>query len=146
MDHPITFDTAEASPPRIADGRVRARFGEVVDPGFQAVPDVLLFHQADLGLTSEELNVLLNVTAHWYDPERMPFPRASSIARRMGSSERTVHRHLQSLINKGFIAKVKGQSSTGTPSYDLGPLLSKLRPFAQKRLAARSGPQASVAA
>jgi predicted transcriptional regulator len=102
---------------RIADGRVRARFGVVVDPGFQPLPDVLLFHQAELGLTSEELNVLLNVTAHWYEPERMPFPRATSIARRMGSSERTVLRHLQSLIVKGFLVKVKGRSATGTPLY-----------------------------
>lgn len=146
MDFALTPDMVAQELPRIADGRVRARFGVVADPGFQPVPDVLLFHQAELGLTSEELNVLLNVTAHWYEPERMPFPRATSIARRMGSSERSVHRHLQSLTAKGFIAKVKGQSATGTPSYDLGPLLAKLRPLAQKRLAARSGPQAPAAA
>ncbi len=144
----IAHDPApqELQPSRIADGRVRARFGVVADPGFQPLPDVLLFHQADLGMTSEELNVLLNVTAHWYEPSRMPFPRPTSIARRMGSSERTVLRHLQSLRAKGLIEKVKGHSATGTPSYDLAPLLEKLRPFAQKRLAARLGPQALGAA
>jgi hypothetical protein len=29
------------------------------------VPGVLLFHQSELELGSEELNVLLNLTAHW---------------------------------------------------------------------------------
>src|ERR1019366_1585019 len=34
---------------------------EAADPSFQPVPDVLLFHQSDLELGSEELNVLLNL-------------------------------------------------------------------------------------
>jgi predicted solute-binding protein len=79
---------------RIPAGRVRARFGKVVDPGFQPVPDVLLFHQSDLKLSSEELNVLLNLMAHWHEPKRMPFPRTATIVRRMGVSERTVQRLL----------------------------------------------------
>ena len=120
---------------RIPAGRVRARFGKVVDPGFQPVPDVLLFHQSDLKLSSEELNVLLNLTAHWYEPERMPFPRAATIARRMGVSERTVQRLLSRLCKRGFIAKINGQNANGAKAYDLQPLIEKLGPYAQKRLA-----------
>lgn len=120
---------------RVPTGRVRERFGKVADPGFQPVPDVLLFHQADLELSSEELNVLLNLMAHWYEPERMPFPRAATIAHRMGVSERTVQRLLSRLCKRGFIAKIKEQNVTGAKAYDLRPLIKKLGPYAQKRLA-----------
>lgn len=125
-------------------GRVRARFGVVAQPGYQPLPDVLLFHQAELGITSEELNVLLNLLAHWYEPARMPFPRASIVARRIGVSDRSVHRALASLAGKGLISKVK--RSEGGVAYDVTPLLQRLQPFAQKRLAAQVGQQASVAA
>jgi DNA-binding MarR family transcriptional regulator len=96
---------------------------------------VLLFHQSDLELSSEELNVLLNLMAHWYEPERMPFPRATKIARRMGVSERTVQRLLSRLCKRDFIAKIRGQNATGARAYDLRPMIEKLRPFAKKRLA-----------
>lgn len=122
-------------PFRIAAGRVRARFGEVADAGFQPLPDVLLFHQSELKVSSEELNVLLNLLAHWYEPERMPFPRPATIARRIGVSERTVQRLLVKLCKRGLIEKVKEQNATGTPAYDVRPLIENLRPYARKRLA-----------
>lgn len=118
-------------------GRVRARFGLVSDAGFQPVPDMLLFHQAELGVSSEELNVLLNVLAHWYDPERVPYPRVTSIAKRMGVSERSVQRALASLRKKGLVNVVKKASPTGTPGYDVTPLVDRLRPLAVRWLLER---------
>jgi DNA-binding MarR family transcriptional regulator len=148
--------TMESAPPlehenaprpfRIPKGRIRDRFGIVVDPGFQALPDVLLINQSDLEISSEELNVLLNVMAHWHEPERMPFPRPATIARRMGVSERTVQRLLRQLRKRGFVEKVKGQNKYGTPAYDLRPLLDKLLPYARKRLAQFPRAQAPEAA
>ncbi len=113
-------------------GRVRARFGEAVDPGFFAVPVVLTLHQVELGLSSEEVNVLLNLLTHWYDPERMPFPSARTIAKRMGVSERTVQRLLLRMCRKELISKTK---TLGYRGYDLRPLVDKLVPFARKRRA-----------
>jgi predicted transcriptional regulator len=128
-------DPTRINSPLFAGGSVRARWGDVAAPGYQPLPDVFLFHQAEVGLSSEELNVLLNVMAHWYDPQRMPFPRPTTIARRMGVSERTIQRLFASLVEKGFLRKVKAQNATGSVAYDLQATVEKFRPYAQKRLA-----------
>src|SRR5262249_31588665 len=99
------------------------------------VPVILMFHQSDLGISSEEINVLLNLMAHRFEPDRMPFVRPATIAKRMGVSERTVQRLLSRMRRRGFVDKVKGESATGTPAYDLMPLIERLRPYARKRLA-----------
>lgn len=142
MDMAPTPPTLSQPGYRSAGTRLQERFGVVVDSGYQALPDVLLFHQAELGLSSEELNVLLNLLAHWYQAARMPFPRPATIGRRMGVSERTAQRLIRSLIDKEFISKTKGFSATGTTAYDVSLTVEKLRPFAEKRLANRSGTQA----
>lgn len=114
--------------------RVQAKFGEVADAGFQPVPDVLLLHQRELGLRSEDLNVLLQITTHWYFPEKMPFPWTSTIAKRMGVSPRSVQRSVSRLRKLGILGRTQ---TDGRPAYDLKPLVEKLRPFARQRLEVR---------
>lgn len=71
----VLFDPEPPIPDDVAlnGRRVQDKFGIVADAGFQAVPDVLLLHQHELGLRSEDLNVLLQIATHWYLPETMPF-------------------------------------------------------------------------
>lgn len=123
-------------PYRIASGKVRARYGELADAGFQALPDVLLLYQSNVGVSSEELNVLLNLMAHWYEPDRMPYPSSISIARRMGVSRRTIQRVLANLVEKGFVEKLKPTAAPQAAAYNVEPLLEKFRPFARHRAAA----------
>jgi biotin operon repressor len=116
-------------------GRVTERFGVVAAAGYQPLPDVLLFHQSDLGLTSEELNVVLHILAHWYAPERLPFPSAKTIARRMGVGERTVERYLTSLRKKGYLVKYRHpKGARRVKGHDLAPLIECLKPLALSRL------------
>lgn len=124
-------------------GRVQARFGLAADAGFLPLPDVVLFYQCELGIKSEDLNVLLNVLVHWYTPDQMPFPRVTTIAKRMGVSDRSVQRSLSRLRKLGLIGKAK--NSAGREVYDLKPLVEKLAPYARKRLALRSRMQAEKA-
>lgn len=112
--------------------RVISRWGTSAEAGYQPLPDVLLFNQAELGLCSEDLNVLLQVTAHWYFPEKMPFPRPTTIARRMGVSARTVQRALTRLRNNGLIGK--SINADGQKAIDLKPLVKRLQPLAERRL------------
>jgi DNA-binding MarR family transcriptional regulator len=115
----------------------------VAAAGYQPLPDVLIFHQADIGLTSEELNVVLHILAHWYAPERLSFPTAKTIARRMGCSERTVERYLTSLRKKGHLVKYptpKGMRWR-RKYHDLSPLIERLKPLAHKRLEDRRARQ-----
>jgi DNA replication protein DnaD len=126
----------ETPPPALVGGRVQDKFGEVADAGYQPVPDVLLLHQRELGLRSEDLNVLLQITTHWYFPEKMPFPWTSTIAKRMGVSVRSVQRSISRLRKLGLI----GQTTTeGRPAHDLKPLVETLRPLARKRLNVKRG-------
>ena len=116
-------------------GLIKRRFGEAVEPGFVAVPIVLTLHQSELGLSSEQLNVLLNLLSHWYEQDRMPFPKPETIAKRMGVSQRTVQRLLSELITKGWIIRLKGAGPMGVTTYDLDPLVQKLVPFAKRHCA-----------
>lgn len=125
-------------PGLLEPGRVAARFGEeIAKSGFQPLPDVLLFHQGDLGVRSEDLNVLLNILAHWYVPERMPYPHPNTIAKRMGVSLRTVQRSITRLRKLGMIGKSR-KNEDGRAAIDVTPLLDKLRPYAKKRHAERT--------
>jgi DNA-binding MarR family transcriptional regulator len=119
-------------------GRVSARLGVVAAAGYQPLPDVLLFHQSELGLTSEELNVTLHILAHWYAPDRLPFPSAKTIARRMGVGERTIERYLTSLRKKGFLVKYRHpKGARRRKGHDLSPLIERLKPLALQRLEER---------
>jgi hypothetical protein len=122
----------EEEPPH--RGRLRAKWDFVTDPGFLAVPYVLLLHQSALGLTSEHMNVLLNILAHWHAAGRMAFPHSHTIAKRMGTSQRSVQRSLSWLIANGFVAKVKRVRRDEPQGYDLSPLVEKLKPYAWERI------------
>ena len=111
--------------------RVRHRLGIVGLPGFAPLPHLLLIHQADLGITSEELNVFLSIFMHWHDAGQLPFPHTSTIAKRMGVSQRTVQKLVNRLTAKGYIEKVPGVRRTDPMRYDVRPLLLKLVPRAK---------------
>ena len=118
----------------LKQSRVREKWDGVTDPGFLTLPYVLLIHQADLKISSEHLNVLLNFIAHWHSNGRMPHPRTSTIARRMGISPRTVQRSLAWLIANGFLAKLPRLDRDAAQQYSMLPLVLKLKPYAEARI------------
>ncbi|RWD02073.1 MAG: helix-turn-helix domain-containing protein [Mesorhizobium sp.] len=132
LDHLV--GTGPLTGPRIKD-----RWGVAVEPGFQAVPDVLILRQCKLGISSEELNVLLNLTLHWWRAEDVVFPRSSTIAFRMGVSLRSVQRALKGLEAKGLIARHK--TGDGRTYYDLKPLQARLASAATRLLEERTASQ-----
>jgi hypothetical protein len=115
-------------------GRLREKWEFVIDPGFAAVPYVLLLHQRDLGLTSENLNVLLNILAHWHANGRIAFPHSSTIAKRIGISQRSVQRSLSWLVKNEFITKAERVPGASPQGYDPKPLVEKLKPYAWARI------------
>ena len=125
---------------------VAAKWGEAINAGYQIVPDVLLKHQSRLGLTARDMLVLLNLSLHWWFPERHPYPRPTMIARRMGVSARTVQRALNRLTELGFIERVRdaGNRNGDHPStvIHLAGLVCELEALAIKDTAYR--PRAGV--
>jgi len=115
----------------------------VIDAGFQIVPDTLVRAQAYLGLSPVDVVILLNVGMHWWQEDNLPFPRPSVIAKRMGTSTRTVERRLAKLQENGFLKRLeaevlttKGKKKT-VRRFDLSGLIQKLAPLAEHNLQLR---------
>src|SRR5215471_19569400 len=90
-----------------ASSSVVERWGTPAKAGFLSVPDALITHQAQLRLSPVELLVLLNLCVHWWYHDRMPFPRTTTIAKRIGTHRRTVQRTLKTLKDRGLVQKVE---------------------------------------
>jgi predicted transcriptional regulator len=126
-----------------------AKWGASLDAGFQVLPDALLRHILKIkDLNATDVVVLLHLTMAWWFPERMPFPRVSTIAHRMGVATRTVQRSMQRLRRAGLV-RWAAQVTEGTARrvYDLTPLAERVQAWAaqdlelqlQHRPAARRG-------
>jgi hypothetical protein len=60
--------------------RLAVRFGdEILQAGFTTVPNLLLRYQAVLGISSSELNFILQVWYHWWDQRTLILPSARSL-------------------------------------------------------------------
>ena len=107
---------------------VAGRWGDAVASGFTVVPNSLLRAQAVLGLTPNDVVVLLNLLTHWWHRDRLPFPRTSTIAKRSGLSNRTVQRSLKTLQRKGLVRKILGADQRSR--YELDGLRKALSSYA----------------
>lgn len=113
---------------QIASTAAYAKYGEASLAGFQVLPDLLLKNQVNLGLAPTDLVVLLNILMHWWYPGQKPFPRATTIATRMGVSPRTVQRGITHLEALGLLQRVKDGDRT---YLDPAPLVEKLAELAK---------------
>lgn len=107
---------------------LNTKWGEIIQGiggGWTGIPNLLLKKQGILGLSSTELNVLINLIRFWWEATRAPFPSLEKIASEMGISSRSVFRTIASLEEKGFINRVSepGKST----KYELHGLLEKLK-------------------
>ena len=123
----ITSAQAENNSP--AKGAIFAKWGESADTGFAAVPNALIWGQSKLGVSANEMLVILNLISHWWSPNALPYPRTNTIAKRTGLTNRTVQRALSSLSKKGLIARV--ESMEGPKVYDFTGLRTKLESHAR---------------
>ena len=107
---------------------IAERWGDAVASGFTAVPNSLIRAQVELGLTPNDIVVLLNLLVHWWYRDRLPFPRTSIIATRTGLSQRTVQRTLATLQRKGLVTKIRGADQRSR--YELDGLRKALSSYA----------------
>lgn len=124
------FDIKEQS---LNDARPVQKWGDAAIAGWQALPDVLLKYQYRLKLNPTEMMVLLNVLSYWWYVETLPFPRVSTIAKRMDVTPRTVQRALTKLYQRKLLIKKKHQTSNNEERevYDPAPLVKVLEALAK---------------
>ncbi len=113
-----------------------AKWGDAVSSGrngFQVLPDVLLRNQQRLQLDATDVVVLINILMHWWEPENWPHPRPTLIAKRMGTTARTVERHIQRMCDLGLMEWLPWEPRGDGPKirrFDLRPLRERLEEFA----------------
>jgi DNA-binding MarR family transcriptional regulator len=109
------------------------KWGEAAVAGWQALPDLLLKHQSKLELTATELVVLINLLSYWWYVDELPFPRVTTLAKRMNVTPRTVQRAIQRLTELGLLKKVTDHKD-GRERDVLDPagLVQKLKEFARQ--------------
>src|SRR5262245_43814999 len=121
------------------DTAPHTKWGRIVTGGrngYQLVPDVLVRHQKHLGLGCTDMVVLLNILLHWWETERdsLPHPRPTQIARRIGTTPRTVQRSIRKLSQKGLIKWLpseRHESGLTIRRFDLQGLCSRLLALTQ---------------
>ena len=116
---------------------------EVCESGYQIFPDVILRCQRFLDLEAIDVLILMNITMHWWDYDDLPYPRPSTIAKRLGVSTRTVERRISRMQERGLIVRLPSTNLNGRTvrRYDLSGLVQKLRKYARNYLDDWRGPR-----
>lgn len=124
----------------------RWKYEELFDSGFVAVPNVFLRHYAHLKphrLTFGEALFVLHLMEFKWDANA-PFPGYSTLAKRMGISDKMARRHAQSLEAKKYL---KRQIRIGqTNRFDLSPLFDALLRVARAERSAIAATSAKTTA
>lgn len=101
----------------------------VMEHGYCIFPSILLQAQGRLGVSAQEMVVLLQLAEHWWRADSKVFPKKEVIAERVGLSTRQVQRHIQRLEELKLVErKERFRSGLRTSNeYDLKGLVAKLK-------------------
>ena len=117
------------------------KWGIALNNGFVVVPSALFLNQSKIGISDGEVLVLLNLIMAWREVGTRPFPRTTTLAKRMGVTVRTVQRHVDQLEAKGLISRVKikgGRTEDrAITEYGLSGIVTKLQELGSKPQVAR---------
>lgn len=101
----------------------------VMSHGYCIYPSILLQAQSRLGVSAQEMVVLLQLAEHWWRADSKVFPKKEVIAQRVGLSTRQVQRHIQRLEELKLVERkerYRGGLRTSN-EYDLSGLVEKLK-------------------
>ncbi len=108
----------------------------LIKAGWTLIPNVILEKQQALNLDALDINILIQISSHWWTKEELPRPGVDSLADRVGASPSTVRRHIREMEKKELIKRIERKSGwhNGQQAnyYDLRPLIEKAKPFARE--------------
>ena len=96
---------------------------------FIQLPKLLLLHQANLDITSSELNVLLDILYFKWTSAH-PYASYKTLGSMSGMSAHTVRTNITHLVDKGVLIKVS-RGANQSRAYDITPLIEKLESYPQ---------------
>jgi DNA-binding transcriptional regulator YhcF (GntR family) len=112
----------------------------LMDSGWMALPNVVVENQRALGLDAVDINILLHLIRHWWQPDNLPHPSKRTIAECMSIDQSTVRRHLAKMERNGLISRVARYDKTlgqKTNAYEFSGLIEQCRAFAVETLKLR---------
>lgn len=131
--------------PAVAKRVCERKWGvEVMAQNYCMVPSLLLRAQRRLGLSAQQLALIVQLCDFWWYDDQLPWPKKETLAERLSLSEKQIQRIVRDLEKRGYLRRVKrttrhGQTSNG---YDLSGLARRLRElapeFAQAKAAKRN--------
>ena len=107
----------------------------LMDPGWLALPNVVVENQRALGLDPVDMNILLHLIRHWWQAENLPHPSKRTIAECMSIDQSTVRRHLATMEAAGLIKRISRSDKTlgqKSNAYDFTGLIEKCQPYAKE--------------
>lgn len=115
---------------------------DLIAAGWVALPSIILERQDALGLDAIDLNVILHIAKHWFEPGNLPHPSKGSIAKAMQVTPRTIQKRFSRLDALGFVQRIerrgpKGTKGSQTSKFDFSGLTKEATPFAIEALQER---------
>ena len=110
-----------------------AKWGRaVMERGYVTIPAMLLRGQRRLGLTPTQLAILLQIIDWWIYADKDPWSAKSTLAQRIGISERQLQRQVAQLEQAGLVRRVERIGSRGKlpNGYDLSGLVRRMQELA----------------
>lgn len=105
--------------------------------GWTAFPSIILERQSALGLTAQDINLILYLATYWWQAENKPHPTKKSIARDIGLHPRTVQKRLTRLEKCGFIrreARKDGAGGNLSNLYHFDGLIDEAHDYALEKI------------
>jgi len=115
---------------------------DLIAAGWVALPSIILERQDALGLDAIDVNVILHIAKHWFEPGNLPHPSKGSIAKAMQVTPRTIQKKFSRLDALGFVQRIerrgpKGTKGSQTSKFDFAGLIKEATPFAIEALQER---------
>lgn len=120
---------APAAAKRVCDKKWGA---DVMAQNYCMVPSLLLRAQRRLGLSAQQLALIIHLCDFWWYDDKLPWPKKETLAERLGLTEKQIQRIVRALEERGYLKRIRrttrhGQTSNG---YDLSGLAEKLQELA----------------
>ncbi len=108
------------------DNSLAAKWSEAIaEDGFTMVPNSLLKHYGQLGLTPSEFLILVNIESYRWEADNFPFPSVETLAKRVDMKTRTVTRIITRLHKDKRLIIRRPRRNTSN-EYSFYPIIYKL--------------------
>lgn len=111
---------------------------ELVNAGWTMIPSTILERQEAIGLDPVDMNILLQLARHWWQPDNPPHPAIATIAKCIKKSPSTVQRRIKKMerdklieIEHRFDPKHGGQK---TSNYHFRGLITAATEYAREAM------------